>query len=318
MLHRTGVCIPVGVMSDASSLSSKIANKIDRIRHLNEKRRRWLKPLSNLFRDQASINQTVVECIEAQNRAITALASPPVVKAKYRPKMTYDGDNIITYGRSVEWKEDPSFQAAYHAGMATATKIRSPDATGDFIEWRAHIAIWAARHGAHLEGDFVECGVNTGIMSLAICYTLQFASLPKRFWLFDTYCGIPLEQALPTELEKASAHSALYYEDCYELAKKNFSPYPNAVLVKGLVPDTLPQCTAEKIAYLSIDMNIAAPERASLDYFWPKLVSGAMVLLDDYGFLGHEEQRRSLNEFAAQNNVAIATLPTGQGLLIKP
>ena len=64
-------------------------------------------------------------------------------------------------------------------------------------------------------------------------------------------------------------------------------------------------------------MNIAAPEVAALEFFWDKLVIGAVVLLDDYGFQHYAEQYEAMNDFAAKHNVAIATLPTGQGLLIK-
>ena len=42
------------------------------------------------------------------------------------------------------------------------------------------------------------------------------------------------------------------------------------------------------------------------------------MILDDYGFATYEEQTRAMNAFAAKRGVKIATLPTGQGLLLKP
>ena len=65
-------------------------------------------------------------------------------------------------------------------------------------------------------------------------------------------------------------------------------------------------------------MNIAAPERAALEHFWPKLVSGAVVVLDDYGGINRPLQRQYADEFAAEVKVPILVLPTGQGLLLKP
>ncbi len=64
-------------------------------------------------------------------------------------------------------------------------------------------------------------------------------------------------------------------------------------------------------------MNIAAPEVAAIEYFWDKLVTGAPVLLDDYGWQHYALQKRDMDRFAGRNGVKIATLPTGQGLLIK-
>jgi O-methyltransferase len=65
-------------------------------------------------------------------------------------------------------------------------------------------------------------------------------------------------------------------------------------------------------------MNIAAPEVAALEFFWPKLSLGAIVLLDDYGWTHYRPQKVALDNFASQRKVEIAKLPTGQGLLIKP
>jgi hypothetical protein len=91
-----------------------------------------------------------------------------------------------------------------------------------------------------------------------------------------------------------------------------------AQIIKGTVPETLPECTAEKICYLSIDMNCAGPEIAAANYFWDKLVAGAVIVLDDYGFMGHEEQQKAFDAFAKEKKVQILQLPTGQGIIFKP
>ena len=42
------------------------------------------------------------------------------------------------------------------------------------------------------------------------------------------------------------------------------------------------------------------------------------MLLDDYAYHGFEPQKHSMDEVAKEKNVMIASLPTGQGLIIKP
>jgi hypothetical protein len=232
----------------------------------------------------------------------------------------YDHDGMRLYGKSTEAISEPAFRAAYRRGMSSGHKIlRAPGSTDDIhIEWRAHMCCWAAWHAKQLRGDFVECGVNTGILSLAACTFIDFNSLDKHFYLFDTFRGIPEEQMLASEKASRIAHNANYYEECFELAKANFAAFPRAVLVRGVVPETLSTVPIDRVCYLHLDMNIAYPEVAAIEYFWPKLVTGATVVLDDYGFVGYEEQKRAMDAFAAANGVRIATLPTGQGLLIKP
>lgn len=181
--------------------------------------------------------------------------------------------------------------------------------------WRAHVACWAARHAAQLEGDFVECGVNRAHLSAAIIDYLDFARLAtKTFYLFDTFQGLVDSQVAP---EDRGAYRHVY-EECYDEVRAFFSSVPNVRLVRGEVPHSLTTVAIDNVAYLSIDMNCAAPERAALDHFWPKVVRGGVVLLDDYAWLGYENQKKAHDEFARRAGVEILCLPTGQGLITKP
>jgi len=231
----------------------------------------------------------------------------------------YNHDGMKLYGKNTSFLDDQEFINAYKTGMNSGHHIgRSKGSQIDIhIEWRVHIACWAAKHALRLPGDFVECGVNTGIVSLAVCEFTNFNSTGKSFLLFDTFNGIPEDQMSegerPSRLEENSSH----YSECFELGLRNFASFPKAKLIRGKVPDTLTEVPIDRVSYLHLDMNIAAPEIAAMEFFWDKLVTGAVVLLDDYGWQHYEEQYKAMNNFVAKHNVGIATLPTGQGLLIK-
>jgi hypothetical protein len=108
------------------------------------------------------------------------------------------------------------------------------------------------------------------------------------------------------------------YEECFERSQNNFRPFPRARLVRGLVPDTLSTVSIDQVCYLSIDMNIVLPELAAMEFFWDKLVPGATVIIDDYGWANFKLQQEAHDRFAATKGVPILLLPTGQGLMIKP
>ena len=108
------------------------------------------------------------------------------------------------------------------------------------------------------------------------------------------------------------------YEECFATARRNFERFPRARLIRGTVPDTLATTDIDKVCYLSIDMNIVVPEIAAIEHFWDKLVPGAVVVLDDYGWSEHRLQREAMDRFASSRNVQILPLPTGQGLILKP
>jgi O-methyltransferase len=234
---------------------------------------------------------------------------------------TYCADDLIVRQKNTAFMREPRFVDAYARGMNSGHKIgRERGSTTDIhIEWRVHVLCWAASQAAKLPGDFVECGVNTGIFSLAVANYIDFNSTGKRFYLFDTFAGIPDEQI--TDRERAlgrGRENEAYYEECYQVAIENFAAYPNAHLVRGPVPDTLTHVSIDRVCYLSIDMNIVAPEIAALRHFWPKLTPGAPVILDDYGWLDYVPQKEAIDEFAESVGCKVLTLPTGQGLLLKP
>ncbi|VTR93087.1 Uncharacterized protein OS=Candidatus Nitrospira defluvii GN=NIDE3429 PE=4 SV=1: TylF [Gemmata massiliana] len=210
--------------------------------------------------------------------------------------------------------EEPHFARANAEGVKYLRSLGLPEPE---IEWRTHILCWAARHALRLEGDFVECGVGYGFSSLVLCHYLDFNSTHRRFFLFDTFAGIPEAQMSATERTERLSDNRQMYPECFSTVVNTFEPFPKVQLVRGCVPQTLSQVEISKVSYLHIDMNIAAPELAAIEYFWPKLTPGAVVVFDDYGWEKYAEQQQILDAFARREGVMIATLASGQGLLIK-
>lgn len=65
-------------------------------------------------------------------------------------------------------------------------------------------------------------------------------------------------------------------------------------------------------------MNNAKAEISAIEYLWDKLVSGGVVVLDDYAY-GEDfrAQKEAWDRFSVDNGFEILSLPTGQGLIIK-
>jgi len=213
---------------------------------------------------------------------------------------------------------DPAFQAAYARGVA-ASHGHDPQ-----THWRVHVALWAARQSLAIPGDFVECGVNAGFVSSAILHALDWAPLPRRFFLVDTFAGPALNQYSPAEtaagrpgLAHASLASGAYVTDLTRV-HANFAAWPQARIVPGTVPEILPSLDTNEVAFVHIDMNCALPEREAFAHFWPLLSPGGIILFDDYVYYGHQANTAALDEVAARFGLKILALPTGQGLVLKP
>ncbi len=236
-------------------------------------------------------------------------------RTSFAGPFSYDADGLATL-HNADFLADPLFVEAYRLGIDTGHRFGADL----HIEWRVFIICWAASHAAKLAGDFVECGVNTGIYSRAVVHYIDFKEMiDKRFYLLDTYEGIPLEYLTERELGTSIARrNDDVYLDCFDQVTQIFRAFDNVVIVRGRVPATLSEVPSEEVAYLSIDMNSVMPEIAAGEHFWPRLVPGAVVVLDDYGWLEHIEQKHAWDEFARARGVRILALPTGQGLMFKP
>lgn len=234
-----------------------------------------------------------------------------------RIRVDWRGDGMGLTEKNTGFLDDPKFAAAWTQSRSLNMEAwhgRVPD-----IRWRAHVCCWAASQAMHIPGDFVECGVHGGLLSITVANYVDFASTDRNFWLFDTFSGVPVDQV--DEADRAQAerlNSHHHGADIYEIAKRNFASFPNAHLVRGMLPGTLADATIDKVAYLSMDLNNAVAEHLVIEQLWPKLSPGAFVILDDYAFVGYESQYTMWNEFARAQGVEIMTLPTGQGLLAKP
>jgi O-methyltransferase len=227
----------------------------------------------------------------------------------YRARGAFFQDGLFTVHNS-DFRSDPKFREAYALGKSTGSWGRQD------VEWRAYVCCWAAWSVRSKNGDFVECGVNRGGLSRAVMHYTDFPELNKRFWLLDTYEG--LVDHLLSEDERRLGILPGGYAPCYEEVKRLLGSLPGVQIVKGIIPDTLSQVTADAVCYLSIDLNNAAPEIAAAEYFWDRLVSGAIIVLDDYGWAKHITQKLAFDKFAERRGVKVLSLPTGQGLIIKP
>jgi O-methyltransferase len=249
----------------------------------------------------SSAGKSLMNPLKAIVRALIPKSILSVIDM-YRHRTFFD-DGLITW-HIADFMHDPAFLKAYRAGENTGSW------NGCNPVWRVNIACTAAKHALSLLGDFVECGVNRGGMSRSIIEYIDFGKLTDRkFYLLDTYKG---HRDVIASQQRA-------YQECYEDVVKTFATFRNVKLVRGTVPETLSLVASQKICFLSIDMNNAAPEIAAVRFFWPKLVTGAIVLLDDYSFSEeYRAQKTAFDDLAQKIGFAIFSLPTGQGMIVKP
>ncbi len=228
---------------------------------------------------------------------------------------TYAEDGLISQ-HITPFMADKKFLDSYNKGK----KLGALDGHPSDIHFRAYIACWASKYALNLDGDFLECGVGKALLSKTIVEYLDFKTIQKKFYLFDTYQGIPCDVGI-NDVENNNIeflNKAHFNEDYYHKVSQFFKGYDNVILCKGRIPDSFDGVPIQRLAYISIDMNNATAEMAAINYLWEFLVVGGVIVLDDYAY-GVEflAQKEAWDNFAKKIGTPILTLPTGQGLLFK-
>lgn len=217
----------------------------------------------------------------------------------------FAGDRLITIGMRQHFlKDDPQFRQALKA---------HPEAVAQSIIWRLHIACWAAKSALGIPGDFIEFGAGDGVTSTMIDAVVDYAAAGKRFYLYDSFSGIP--DAFVESSEEIN-HYRKDNEEQYLKLVRRFQGKKNIQVIKGVVPDILSEQCPEDVAFVHMDLSNFSSERAALMAIYPKLVDGAIVLFQGFAFEYYGIWKLAQDDFVRDNNLHIAELPTGQGLLI--
>jgi len=204
----------------------------------------------------------------------------------------YAADNLIAVDKTLGFLKDAKFIKSFEK-YAESEQEKS-------LGWRLHTLIWATQSCLNIPGDFVECGVLKGFSSAVIADYHGFENVNKTMYLYDTFEGQPIGN-----------------DGQYRFVRSRFQKYGNIFVVKGILPGSLATKCPSKISFLHVDLNSADAEIGVLKALFDKVSTGGMVVLDDYGWLAHEDQKIALDTFFSCHSHSVLELPTGQGLVVK-
>jgi len=243
--------------------------------------------------DSENVRAALADLVDAYGRAI------------------FLGDHLAVAGQVVGFGHDRAFVEAF--------KGSSPDTNENSWPWRLHTLVWAAKSVLSVPGDFVECGVFRGFMSLVVCKCLNFECVGRQFWLFDTFEGLAKGQSSDIEREALNPSYERSMAEGYTVdsVRAKFAAYPNVRVVKGVVPDIFATQCPRRIAYLHVDMNALTAEISALEALFDKVTPGGVIVLDDYGRLPFSEMHQAERAWFRARGYAVLELPSGQGLVVK-
>lgn len=138
----------------------------------------------------------------------------------------------------------------------------------------------------------------------------------RSFFLFDTFSGIPGTNLTDQE-KRAGLEGRLADVSVAEVRDRLAAWHDQVRIVQGDVFETLKTTETGPLAFVHLDLNAAAPTEFALQYSWSRLVRGGMLVFDDYGWAGLEEQRKVIDRFFEGKKDGLIALPTGQAISVK-
>lgn len=159
-----------------------------------------------------------------------------------------------------------------------------------------------------ISGAFAELGVHQGQSAKSIHYMEP----NRKFYLFDTFEGFP-EKDLANEIQSDSRFTTEMFSDTNLNDVKDYiNGNENIIFKIGFFPDTTNGLTSEKFAFVNIDADLYSPTIKALEFFYPRLTEGGVIIIHDYNH-NWEGIQKALNEFMPKIPESLIELPDWQG-----
>lgn len=234
-----------------------------------------------------------------------------------------DGVNAETVAsKALLFEADSLFNQTYHQGLqqsATPDAKRRPE--------RFYNTVQLFLQTLDLPGSMAECGCWKGLSSYLLCSYLRAANEDfkgQNYHIFDSFQGLnhpthadDLPAATITSLQSKFGTVRGAFQADLNHVKQTLVDFPRITFHKGWIPDILFKMPDRAYRFVHIDVDLYAPTLGAVDYFYPRLVPGGLIVCDDYGSLAWPGAKRAIDQYCHQNHLRPLVLSTGQGVLLK-
>lgn len=182
-------------------------------------------------------------------------------------------------------------------------------------------------YSLEIEGARAECGVFKGFSALLVS-KVAAAKLGKftgaGFHLIDSFAGFAQprrDDFIPVRLEPGKAAMAPLFGAGgaavpLEHVAKVLRRYPDISFHKGFIPGVFSDLPEKQWAFVHIDVDLYEPTLASLEYFYPRMKKGGIILCDDYGSRVFPGARKAWGAYCEAIGIPFIVLETGQSVIV--
>ncbi len=143
-----------------------------------------------------------------------------------------------------------------------------------------------------INGDLAELGVYKGETAKLIHHMLP----DKPLHLFDSFSGLP-KQVIREDCDGTVRPQTVQFDNTSpEEVVMFISGNKNISIHEGVFPDTAAGLENKSFAFVHIDADLYQSTIDALTFFYPKMVSGGVIIIHDYNH-NWEGVRKAVDEF---------------------
>lgn len=173
-----------------------------------------------------------------------------------------------------------------------------------------------------VHGDVAECGCARGLSFMELCLDHAVrhpAATGVGFHVFDSFEGL----SAPGKYDLEGADGIVSHEDMaagrfafpLELVSRNIGRrFPEVEFHPGWIPASFAGVPERTYRFVHIDVDLHQPTFDSLNYFYPRLSPGGLVITDDFNWPG---ARKAFTDFAATTGAILHRTDTDQAYVVK-
>lgn len=172
-----------------------------------------------------------------------------------------------------------------------------------------------------IPGDTAEVGCFRGLSSFLLCHaarTVKPDFAGEGHHIIDSFEGL----SAPTKEDDLDERMQGRFSDTsVEHVRRTLGEFPNVNIIKGWVPQAFSLLPELNYRFVHIDVDLYNPTRACLEYFYPRVARGGVIVVDDFGpwpqggkYVGCT---RAVTGFCEANDIRFAAINTGNAVIIK-
>lgn len=161
------------------------------------------------------------------------------------------------------------------------------------------------------KGSLAEVGVYSGGSAKILCETKGHAPL----YLFDTFAGIPNANPKIDGVFKKGD----FADGTLIKVKKLLSKYHAVNFYPGIFPKSAASLNKAntKFKFVNIDVDVYKSTYDVLEWFYPKMIKGGIMITHDYGNLTAPGVKKAFDKFFANKPEVVVPLWYSQAVVIK-